>query len=568
MRSSDFHRFLFFNKKGRITVWRRYNLIQERIKSNILLSTFLLILLSFGLIGGCSKSGGSSDQSEFNLRFTNVTNQAGFDYAHGFITNGPQGEPQLITGGVATGDYDNDGWVDLYVARGTIGPNLLFKNLGNGTFQEVGQSAGLDLSGAIGSGPTFADFSGDGFLDLFIGGVFPTKVSVFQNNGNGTFTNITGGAVETAVVGNNTFSAAFGDYDLDNDLDLFMTHWGSGVVNGTSQHLWRNNGDMTFTDVSVASEISSTYQGEPDFTFAPNFADINNDGYPDILLSGDFGTSQVFLNQSDGTFVNTTDSNVITDENGMGAAVGDYDNDGDLDWFVSSIYDPNMNAEANWGISGNRLYRNKGDGTFDDVTVAAGVEHGFWGWGSCMYDFDNDGNLDIAHVNGFGFTPGGASFEFFEDPTRLFISNGNGTFTEMALNLGLNDKGQGRGIVCFDYDRDGDIDMFIANNNQSPKLFRNDGGNTNNFLNVRLNGLSPNTEGVGSRVTITANNKVQMRELRVGSNFVSQNPVKAHFGLGDIELVNQVQVNWLDGKTTVLQNVSPNQFLEIDHPDL
>jgi len=469
----------------------RFNIINGGIKSNIFLSAFLVTLLSFGLIGGCGGSGNSSGQTDTNIQFTNVTSQSGLNYAHGFIAGGPIDEPQLISGGVAAGDYDNDGWVDLYVVRGDIGPNLLFRNLGNGSFQEVGQSAGLNISGTIGSGPTFADFSGDGFLDLLIGSVSASGVSLFLNNGNDTFSNITAGASETVVSRSNTFSAAFGDYDLDNDLDLFLTHWGSGSVSGSSEHLWRNNGDSTFTDVSIASGIAQTYQGDQDFTFSPNFADINNDGYPDILIAGDFGTSQVFVNQTDGTFLNTTDSNVITDENGMGATVGDYDNDGDLDWFVSSIYDPNMMAEANWGISGNRLYRNKGDGTFDDVTVAAGVEHGFWGWGSCFSDFDNDGNLDLAHVNGFGSSEGGISAEFFKDPTRLFMSNGDGTFTERALELGLVDTGLGRGIVCFDYDRDGDIDMFIANNNQPPKLFRNDGGNTNSFLNIKLNGLPP-----------------------------------------------------------------------------
>lgn len=536
--------------------------------SRIIYSVCLLIILSFGLMGGCGGSSNNSSQVNTNIRFTNVTSQAGFNYSHGFILDGPRSEPQLISGGVAAGDYDNDGWVDLYIVRGTIGPNLLFRNNGNGTFAEVGQSAGLDLSGLIGSGPTFADFSGDGFLDLFIGGMSPTNVSFFINNGNGTFSDITISATESGVSSANTFSAAFGDYDLDNDLDFFITHWGSGTVSGSSEHLWRNNGDNTFTDVSTASGITATYQNGLDFTFTPNFADINNDGHPDILMAGDFGTSQIFVNQKDGTFLNTSDDNVITDENGMGAAVADYDNDGDLDWFVSSIYDPNMVVEGNWGISGNRLYRNKGDGTFDDVTIEAGVEHGFWGWGSCFADFDNDGNLDLFHVNGFGFAPGGDSFEFFEDPSRLFMSNGNGTFTEKALQLGLNDVGQGRGIVCFDYDRDGDIDLFITNNNQPPKLFRNDGGNNSNFLNVKLNGLPPNTEGVGARVTITVENIAQMRELHAGSNFVSQNPVLAHFGLGEAELINEVQVDWLDGETTVLQNVTPNQFLIIDHPNL
>lgn len=537
-------------------------------RSNLVLSIVLILVLSFGLIGGCGSTGSNSSQTNTDIQFTNVTSDAGFNYSHGFVLGAPRGEPQIISGGVASGDYDNDGWVDLYVARGDIGPNLLFKNNGDGTFTEVGQASGIGLSGIISAGPTFADISGDGFLDLFIGGVSPTNISLFLNNGNGTFSDITSESFVTTVFSPNTFSTAFGDYDLDNDLDLLITHWFSGIVDGTSEHLWRNNGDNTFTDVSVISGIAATYQDKLDFTFTPNFADINNDRYPDILMASDFGTSQVFVNQKDGTFVNTTDTNLITDENGMGAAVADYDNDGDLDWFVSSIYDPNMTAEGNWGISGNRLYRNEGDGTFEDVTVQAGVEHGFWGWGSCFSDFDNDGHLDIFHVNGFGTVPGGNSFEYFEDPSRLFMSNGNGTFTEKASKLGLKDVGLGRGIVCFDYDRDGDVDLFVANNNQPPKLFRNDGGNTNNFLNVKLNGLPPNTQGVGARVTITVDNQVQMRELHVGSNFVSQNPVLAHFGLGEAELVNEVKIDWADGENTVLQNISPNQFLVVDHPNL
>lgn len=549
-------------------MWWRVDMDQVIKLPNLVVSSVLIIMISFGLIGGCSSSN-NNNQNNVEIRFTDVTSQAGFNYLHGFATGSPRDEPQLISGGVAAGDYDNDGWVDLYVARGTIGPNLLFRNQGNGSFQEVGQAAGIGISGVISSGPTFADFTGDGFLDLFIGGISPTPVSFFVNNGDGTFSDISGGATLNPVSKDNTFSAAFGDYDMDNDLDLFMSHWNSGTTIGSTRQLWRNNGDSTFSDVSNGSGISATYQGVTDFSFAPNFSDINNDGYPDLLIAGDFGTSQVFLNQTDGTFLNTTDTNVITDENGMGAAVGDYDNDGDLDWFVSSIYDPDMEVEGNWGISGNRLYQNNGDGTFNDVTIEAGVEHGFWGWGSCFADFDNDGNLDLVHVNGFGFVAEDAAAEFFEDPTRLFMSNGDGTFSEKAFKLGLNDVGQGRGVVCFDYDRDGDIDLFIANNNQAPKLFRNDGGNNNNFLNVKLNGLPPNTEGIGAKITLLiTDGQNQIREIRAGSNFVSQNPAYAHFGLGEAEVVNEVQVDWTDGESSNLQNIAPNQFLTIDHPNL
>ena len=262
-------------------MWR-INIVKGLRGSNFIFGLLLVIILSFGLIGGCGSSGGNSNQTTNNIQFIDITSQAGLSYAHSFATGGPVGEPQLISGGVAAGDYDKDGWADLYVTRGSIGPNLLLENLGNGTFKDVGATAGVDLSGIVTSGPTFADFSGDGFLDLFLGGISPTKISLFINNGNETFSDIT--ASLDGILSRNTFSVAFGDYDLDNDLDFFMTHWGSGTVSGSSEHLWRNNGDSTFTDVSTESGISATYQGAQDFTFAPNFADINNDGYPDSCL--------------------------------------------------------------------------------------------------------------------------------------------------------------------------------------------------------------------------------------------------------------------------------------------
>ena len=489
--------------------------------------------------------------------FADVTAVAGFKYEHGYVglSPGGDGEREIIAGGVAAGDYDNDGWVDLYVVRGDIGPNLLFRNLGDGRFEEVGQAAGVNLTGMLGSGPIFADYDGDGALDLLVGGINGTPPTLFRNNGDGTFTDATAPSGLANI--QNSFSSTFGDYDLDGDLDIFISHWNS---NGQEGYLWENDGAGIFMDVSLTAGIQNSLM----YDFTSNFADIDNDGDPDLLIAADFGTSQVFLNNGDKTFTNMT-TGVISDENGMGAAVGDYDNDGDLDWFVTSIYDPDI-AEGFWGITGNRLYRNLGNGTFEDATDEAGVRIGAWGWAACFADFNNDGHLDLFHVNGWDTPTSLAALEFQEDPSRLFISNGDGTFTERSVELGIDDRGQGRGIVCFDYDRDGDIDLFIANNQQPPRLFKNQTGNRLNFLTIRLVGNPPNTEAIGSRIFLTAGGTTQMRELQAGSNFLSQNPVEAHFGLGTIGTVDLIRIEWPSGPATTLADVPANQFLVIQPP--
>jgi hypothetical protein len=481
--------------------------------------------------------------------FTDATASAGVAYSAGY--SGGDTPPRVMGGGVAAGDYDGDGWTDLYAIRGNVGPNLLLHNRGNGTFEEVGAAAGLTLSS--GSGPTFADIDGDGRLDLVVGGIDGANTSCFRNLGNGSFAPLACGITNAPA---DVYSTALGDYDRDGDLDLVTTHWGSWP----RPRLWRNAGNGTFVEISAAQAGFSTGPAQI-YSFAPNLTDINDDGWPDLLLSADFGTSQIYINNRNGTFTRTTTS-VISDENGMGSAVGDYDNDGDLDWFVSSIWDPNGIVEigGTWGTSGNRLYRNRGDGTFDDVTEAAGVRHGYWGWGSSFSDFNNDGHLDIFHVNGF---PDPGAVEYHSDPARLFVSNGNGTFTERASELGIADTGQGRGIVVFDYDRDGDLDVFITNASQPFRLYRNNGGNGQHWLEVNLHGSVPNTQGIGGHIFVTANGVTQMRELRAASNFVSQSPALSHFGLGAATSASLVRVVWPDGRTTTRFNVPADQLVQL-----
>jgi hypothetical protein len=451
------------------------------------------------------------------------------------------------------GDYDGDGWLDLYVVAGDVGANRLFRNRGDGTFQDVAAAAGVALTGLLGCGPAFADWDGDGDQDLFVGGIEKSpKCKLFRNEGDGTFTDVT--AASGMATGHDTFSASFGDYDRDGDLDLATTHW--GVNRSLSpQHLWRNNGNGTFTPVDAAAGLTDFGTLPLDFSFAAIFADVNDDGWPDLLFASDFNTSRIWINDGDGTF--TLSPTTLTDENAMGSAVADYDNDGDLDWFVSCIWDPNQPTSRLLN-TGNRLYRNDGGATFVNATDAAGVRLGYWGWAASFADLDNDGWLDLYHVNGW-YHP-----TFVADPARLYHNDGDGTFTERATALGAAHPGQGRGLVCFDYDRDGDLDLFLANNSQGPVLYRNDGGNAQHWLDVRLRDSTRNREAVGARIRVTAGAQTQLREVRVGSNFVSQDPAEAHFGLGAATAADLVEITWPDGAVTTLQDVAADRMLTVD----
>jgi hypothetical protein len=501
--------------------------------------------------------------------FTDVTATAGVGYQHGWV--GGEFDPASVeVGGVAAGDYDRDGWVDLYAVRGDVGPNLLFRNRGDGTFEDVAAAAGVALLG-LGSSASFADVDGDGWLDLLVVGIGLTRGTLmqpvlFRNRGDGTFEDVS--LASGLQLHRDAFSTAFGDPDRDGDLDLFIAQSGDNTAPRSSEHYWENQGDGTFADATVESGIDPAYRVSPggdvgSLALTPNFADINNDGWPDLLVAGDFRTSQVFLNDGDGTFSIVTDA-VISDENGMGAAVADVDGDGNLDWFVSSIFDPNGIAEGNWYTSGNRFYRGLGDGHFEDRTSAVGVRDGLWGWGSTFADLDNDGHMDLVHVNGWRRSDPDA-FEYHDDPTRAFINDGDGTFTNRAAALGLDHPGQGRGIVAFDYDRDGDLDLFITNNQEGSVLLRNDGGNAQRHLAVRLAGLPPNTEAAGARVSVTTTRAWPFQEVRIGSNFVSQNPAALHFGVAQAATAD-VDVRWPNGTSTQLADVPTDQEIVVAQP--
>jgi hypothetical protein len=481
-------------------------------------------------------------------------------------------------GGIAAGDVDGDGDHDLFVLRGDNSPRL-YANDGAGGFTDVTLAAGLTGFGQTPNGVLLADLDGDGDLDLVTGGVATgsnpeapkTPIRVMHNDGNGAFSDAT---AESGVAASmDAQSMALADIDGDGDLDLSVAYWepvGSDV--SEAGHLWRNDGNGVFTDISQSSGISwvgRDQQNQPVmFNFTPNFTDINGDGRPDLLMAADFFQSRVLLNTGNGAFVDATDRSVISDENGMGATVGDFTNTGVMDWFVSSIFDPDVtgNEALGQGTTGNRFYRGDGQGGFIDDTDLAGVREGYWSWGTCSQDFNNDGWLDLFVVN--GYQPGAAS-DFKSTPARLYINNGDGSFTEAAAANGIDSNAQGRSVSCFDANDDGQVDVFVQNSFSvsgsagAVEYFRNQGHPGQHWLKLRLLGRAPNHHAVGARITLEAGGLLQTREIRAGSNFLGHDPLQAHFGLGPADEVDRITVHWPDGEVAIYGPFPADQLVTL-----
>ena len=541
--------------------------------------------------------------------FTDVTDAAGLGGYVQFDPANPESEcltfpspfsceTERLSGGAATADVDGDGWPDLYVTR-LDAPDLLFRNRGDGTFEDFTTTAGLSGFDLQSNGANFADVDNDGDPDLYVLVVglatdpVNSRFYLFINDGSGHFTEEA--AVRGAAVASDEnrggFSVAVGDYDRDGFVDLYTTDWATDELDEPHGRLLRNRGVLApghFEDVTDAAGVRI----DPDpacaaastcetFGFAPAFVDLDGDGWLDLAVAADFGTSRLFWNDGDGTFTDgTVAAGVGTDENGMGSTFGDYDGDGDLDWFVTSIFDPDETCDqpgqqCNWGYTGNRLYRNLGGRLFEDATDEAGVRDGYWGWGAAFFDFDNDADLDLAMTNGVEFPilpePQRSVYARFDpDPMRMWRNDGAGAMPEVSAGLGLTDLGSGKGLLTFDYDRDGDLDLFVANNAATGVLYRNDEDGGNEWLRVRIaGGPGFNADGIGAVVTLQADpgGPVQVRHVGASSHFLGESERTLHFGLGDHPgPIHQLTATWPGLGTAIFGTVAVNQEIVLVPP--
>jgi hypothetical protein len=509
-------------------------------------------------------------------RFTDVAQSAGLTKTMFY------GNPEKVTyiveemgGGCAFFDYDNDGWMDIFIVGGRTlegipqgASNRLYKNNRNGTFTDVTEKAGL-LDAGWGVGVCVGDYNSDGYEDLFV--TYYGRNKLYRNNGNGTFTDVTGKAGLLHEGTRFGAGCTFIDYNRDGHLDLFVSNYvdidlahaakpsldipncnfenvpvacGPKGLKSPQHSLYRNNGDGTFTDVSKESGIAGIRDsyGLTAVTF-----DADDDGWPDIFVACDTTPSLLLLNNHDGTFREeglmrgvaiSLDGQTMS---GMGVGIGDYDLDGRLDI---------LKTHFQYQASG--LYRNSGKGEFEDEAMAAGIAGArqYVSWGAGIFDLDNDGNPDLFWVTGHIY----AEVELADPksahkgPRMLFRNRGNGTFARMGEEAGpaINALHVSRGCAFGDFDNDGDIDIVVMNQNEPPSLLRNDAPKGNHWLKVRLEGTKSNRSAIGALVLARYGGKVQAQGVFSQASYVSANDPRLHFGLG-AETSADLEVHWPSG---------------------
>jgi hypothetical protein len=589
-----------------------------------------LLVTSASLISGDRSIGDTP-------HFTDVSHAAGIDFKNEYY---PEFLKQKLKfamirygpAGITAADYDNDGLYDLFIPDGIS--SKLFRNLGNGQFEDVTDKAGLSGLDGV-SVALFADIDNDGHKDLFVSRTFKPN-QLFHNNGDGTFTDIT----KKSGIGEDccTTVASFADYDNDGYLDLYVGRYLDPRTdipttfyarNGLKNQLYHNNHDGTFTNVTEKAGV-----GEVGLCLGTVWGDYNDDGFPDLYVVNDFGRKTLYKNNGDGTFTDVTvKSGTLAYGAGMNASMSDYDNDGKLDIYVTNIrsdeawyaewptvgrYMINSWRQGVWVTdmplyfqifqqsgfnfikvfqdmaSGNNLFRNKGDGTFEDVTAKNNANPIGWFWGASFADFDNDGWQDIYAADGWVYNDKDTEIELdflnnvvseqklyktgiLFDPAhfghtswhgwehnRYLRNRGDGSFEEVGRAAGNDLLLNSRGVAVADFWNRGVMDIAVSASDDKHALLRNEVGLQRHWLQVELVGVQSNRDAVGARVSIKVHGKPQMRELVLGDGYGSENSLRQHFGIGDATSVDEVTVKWPRSKTVqTFRNVAANRIIEI-----
>lgn len=536
------------------------------------------------------------------VHFEDITAKAGIHIRHHMRTyHGKNADVlRMFTGGgaaVAVGDYDNDGYEDLFITDSEEDqPNHLFHNNHDGTFTDVAQEAGVaggnDASNIV-SDAIWFDYDNDGLLDLLVAR-FGTPI-LYHNEGHGRFRDVTTGSGLNKF--GNTIAVIAFDYDNDGYLDLLFGNYFQpvnlldlkdphvlpnnldGATNGGGVTLWRNTGKGTFENVTSKAGLGKV----TGWTLDVGHGDFNNDGLQDIYLACDFGTDHVFLNNGDGTFREVTEKATGWDtKKGMNVDVADYNNDGWLDIYVTNIYDDYMKECA-------MLWQNMGDGTFTDVSQEVGACDTGWGWGAKFVDYDNDGWLDLYVMNGWisagkeDYVPdifamvtrpnldladarnwppiGNKSLSGYERK-RLFHNVG-GVFKEEASQHGLDSLKDGRGIAVADFDNDGRLDLFVTNADDEANLYRNILPTGAHWVTLLLEGTKSNHFAIGAQVRLTAGGKTYLQYVNGGNGFAAQSTTRVHFGLGTLTKIDSIEVRWPSGLKQTFTGPTVNHLYKI-----
>ncbi len=523
---------------------------------------------------------------ESPIQLCDVTRQTRIAFTHTDGSSGQRYIVETVTAGLALFDYDGDGFVDIYFLNGAplgsqtaeVPPrNALYRNEGGWRFTDVTEAAGVGDTG-FGLGVAAADYDNDGDQDLYVNNYGPNVF--YRNNGDGTFTDVTG-AVDVSCGHKVGAGACFLDLDTDGDLDLYAANYvkftfdnhvvqaidGFPVYAGPRDYepepdtVFRNNGDGTFTDISVECGV-----GEHDGSgMGMVCVDHDRDGDTDIFVLNDVAGNFFFVNDGTGKFeevglVSGAAYNVMGDELGsMGIDCGDYDNDGWLDFFMTS-YQGEMPV----------LYRNLSTGSLEDVTIVAGAGTGafpYVNWGTSLVDFDNDGDRDIFIACGHLQD----NVHLYDDTSAYHVRNvllmntGSGQFLNVSDQSGdgLLPELSSRGAAFDDLDNDGDVDAVILNSRREPTVLRNDSQPDNHWIQIRLKGIRTNRDGVGAQVTVVAGGLSQVAEVHSGRGYQSHYGTRLHFGLGTHTRIERIEVAWIGGKKDVLEDIRADQLLTV-----